>query len=89
MSLQNHLQHLTHRILSTQEDKRKVIGRDLQDEIAQTLLGINVRLLTVQKAASGSSNSLQKEVANTQRLVHMSVKSIERFVREYNRHHEP
>ena len=36
--LQKHLQHLTHRILAAQEDKRKKISRGLQDEIAQTLL---------------------------------------------------
>src|SRR6185437_1403289 len=42
--LQKHLRHMTHQILTAQEDKRKKISRDLQDEIAQTLLGINVRL---------------------------------------------
>src|SRR5438105_3339489 len=32
--LQKHLQHLTHQILAAQEDKRKKISHDLQDEIA-------------------------------------------------------
>ena len=50
--LQKHLQRLTHQILSAQEDKRKKISRDLHDEIAQTLLGINVRLLTLKKEAA-------------------------------------
>ena len=49
--LQKHLRHLTHQILSAQEEKRKKISRELQDEIAQTLLGINVRLLTLKKEA--------------------------------------
>ena len=89
LALQKHLQHLTHCILSAQEDKRKKIGHDLQDEIAQTLLGINVRLLTVKKAAGHNAQSLQKEIASTQRLVHMSVRTIERFAREYRQHHEP
>ena len=51
LALQKHLQRLTHRILSAQERKRREIGHDLQNEIAQTLLGINVRLLTLKKGA--------------------------------------
>ena len=88
LALQKHLQHLTHQILSAQEDKRKEISRDLQDEIAQTLLGINVRLLTLKKEAAINANGLQKEIASTQRLVDMSVKSIDRFAREFGKHHE-
>jgi signal transduction histidine kinase len=88
LALQNHLQHLTHQILSAQEDKRKEIGRELQDEIAQTLLGINVRLLTLKKEAAVNAYGLQKEIASTQRLVDMSVKSIDQFAREFGKHHE-
>jgi signal transduction histidine kinase len=80
--LQKHLQHLTHKILSSQENKRKKISRDLQDEIAQTLLGINVRLLTLRKVNAIHARGLQKEIASTQRLVDKSVRSIDRFVRE-------
>jgi signal transduction histidine kinase len=83
LALQKHLQHLTHQILSAQEDKRKKISHDLQDEIAQTLLGINVRLLTVKQAAGHNAKGLQQEIARTQRLVDRSVKTIERFTREY------
>jgi signal transduction histidine kinase len=86
--LQKHLRRLTHRILSAQEDKRKKISHDLQDEIAQTLLGINVRLLTLKKEAAVNTEGLKKEIANTQRLVDMSVKSIKRFAREIGNHHE-
>jgi len=88
LALQNHLQHLTHQLLSTQEDKRKEISRELQDEIAQTLLGINVRLLTLKKEAAVNAKGLQKEIVSTQRLVDMSVKSIDRFAREFGKHHE-
>jgi signal transduction histidine kinase len=88
LALQNHLQHLTHQILSAQEDKRKEISRDLQDEIAQTLLGINVRLLTLKKEAAFNANGLHKEIASTQRLVDMSAKRLDQFAREFGRHHE-
>lgn len=85
LGLQKHLQHLTHKILLAHEDKRKRISRDLQDEIAQTLLGINVRLLTVRKSASQHAHGLQKELSSTQRLVDRSKKTIERFAREYGK----
>jgi signal transduction histidine kinase len=88
LALQKNLQRLTHQILSAQEDKRKEISRDLQDEIAQTLLGINVRLLTLKKEAAVNAEGLRKEIASAQRLVDMSVKSIDRFVREFGKHHE-
>ena len=85
--LQNHLQRLTRRILSAQEDKRRRISRDLHDEIAQTLLGINVRLLTLKKEAAINAHGLKKEIVNTQRLVDKSAKSIKRFAREFGIHH--
>jgi signal transduction histidine kinase len=89
LALQKHLQHLTHRLLLAQENKRKELSHDLQDEIAQTLLGINVRLLTVRKSAGQNANGLKKELASTQRLVDRSKKSIERFALEYGKTQEP
>jgi signal transduction histidine kinase len=86
--LQKHLQHLTHRILSAQEDKRKKISHDLQDEIAQTLLGIRFRLLSLTQQASVNSEGLEKEIASTRGLVDKSMKSIKRFAREFGQHHE-
>lgn len=80
--LQKHLQHLTHKILSSHETKRKKISHDLQDEVAQTLLGINVRLLTLRRVNAINVRGLKKEIASTQRLVDKSVRSIDRFVRK-------
>ena len=77
--LQKHLRQLTHQILSAQEEERKKISRDLHDEIAQTLLGINVRLLTLKNGATANTGSLQKEIASTQWLVKESVKTMSRF----------
>jgi signal transduction histidine kinase len=86
--LQKDLQQLTHQILRAQEDKRKKISRDLQDEISQTLLGINVRLLTLKKEDSLNAEGFRKEIASTQRLVDKSVKSMRRFAREFGQNHE-
>jgi hypothetical protein len=85
--LQKHLRRLTHQILSAQEDKRKKISRELHDEIAQTLLGINVRLLKLKKEAAVNAHGLKKEIVSTQRLVDNSLKSIKRFAREFGIHH--
>ena len=81
LSLQ--LQSLTHRILSAQEDKRKKISTELRDEIAQILLGINVRLLTLKKESVVNGGRLKKDIASTQRLVDKSVTSITRFVNKF------
>jgi signal transduction histidine kinase len=90
LALQKRLQLLTHRIMSAQEGKRTQLSHELQDEIAQTLLGINVRLLTVKTGAGRNAEYLQKEIANTQRSVDISAKAIKRFARELGqRHHEP
>jgi signal transduction histidine kinase len=80
--LQEHLRHLTYQILLAQEDKRTKISRELHDEIAQTLLGINVRLVTLKREATVNSKGLKKEIANTRRLVEKSRKTLRRFVGE-------
>ena len=86
--LHKHLQHLTHQILAAQENKRRQISHELQDEIAQTLLGINARLLALKREATVSTESFKKDIASTQRLVDKSVRSIKRFAREFGKYHE-
>jgi signal transduction histidine kinase len=80
--LQKHLQNLTHQVLSAEEDHRKEISHELQDEIAQTLLGINVRLLALKHDAAANAHGFEAEIASTERLLDVSVKSIKRFARE-------
>jgi signal transduction histidine kinase len=84
--LQKHLRDMTHQILTAQEDKRKKLSHDLQDEIAQTLLGINVRLLSLKKEATLNATGFKKEIANTQRLADKAKKSIKRFASEIRKH---
>ena len=86
--LQKHLQHLTRQLLLAQEDKRKKISQDLHDEIGQTLLGINVRLLALRMAAAVNTEGLNKEIASAQRLVTQSMKIINRFAHEFGRQQE-
>ena len=83
LKLQQHLRQLTRRVLVAQESERTKISRELQDEIAQTLLGINVRLLTLKQEARINSTGLRNELASTQRLVKESARSVRRFAREF------
>ncbi len=79
--LQKKLRSLTHELLTLQEAKRKKISRELHDEIAQTLLGINVRLVILKKEAALKSHSFTKDMASTQQLTDKVEKSIKRFAR--------
>ncbi len=83
--LQAGLRQLTQQMLIEQEDERKSISRELQDEIAQTLLGINVRLLSLQRDARTSSRGLKNEIASTQRLVARSARSVGRVARGFGK----
>lgn len=86
--LQKHLQLLTHRILAAQEAKRGKISLNLQDEVAQTLLGINVRLLGLKQEAGRNAAGLRREISATRQLVDASLKSINRFARSFGKRHE-
>jgi signal transduction histidine kinase len=87
-SLLASLRALSHRVISAQENERGQISRELHDEIAQVLLGINVRLLTLQTKGAGDAKVLLQEIAATQRLVEKSVKALRRFARKLQPLHE-
>jgi len=82
LELQEGLRQLTHKVLAAQEDERRKISRELRNEVAQTLLGINVRLLNLKHAPRGGPGILTKDVACTKRLVKESLQSINRFARQ-------
>ncbi len=70
-------------MLAAQEDERQNVSRELQDEIAQTLLGVNVRLLSLKQEARSNPKGLKNEIASTQRLVAKSARSVGRVGREF------
>jgi signal transduction histidine kinase len=80
--MQERLRHLSHQLLFAQEEERKEISRQLHDEIAQTLTGINVHLATLKKEAVVNAKGLKKRITSTQRLVEKSMKTVHRFARE-------
>jgi signal transduction histidine kinase len=79
--MQEHLRHLTHKILTAQEDERREISRELHDEIAQTLTGINVQLANLKREAVINTKGLKGKITGTQRLVQKSVKIVHLFAR--------
>jgi signal transduction histidine kinase len=82
LELQKRLRHLTHQVIAAQEDERRKISLELQDEIAQTLVGINVRLLALKHGAGGNIKALKDQITSTQRLVLSSARSVREFARE-------
>ena len=58
------------------------ISRDLHDEIAQTLVGINVHLATLTREAAGGPTGLQRKIARTQQLMETSVEKVHDFARK-------
>jgi len=73
---------LARQILSAQEEERKEISRELHDEVAQILAGINVQLAALKEAAAINGRSLRRRIAQTQRLVEQSVEIVHRYARE-------
>jgi signal transduction histidine kinase len=89
LKLPEGLRHLTRRILLAQEKERHAISHQLQDDIARTLLVIQVRLLALKSTGDGNAARLGKEIAGTQRLVEDSIRSIRRFARELSMQGQP
>lgn len=83
LQLQQGLRQLTHKVLAAQEDERRKISIELQDGIAQTLLGINVRLLSLKQEVRTNTKGLKNEIANTRELVLKSANSVRRIARRY------
>jgi signal transduction histidine kinase len=80
--MQEQLRRLSHQILNAQEEERKRISRELHDEIAQAMVGINVHLEALTHEATDNPKGLKQKIKRTQQLVEKSVDSVHRFARE-------
>jgi signal transduction histidine kinase len=80
--MQEQMRLLSRQLLWAQEEERKMISRELHDQIAQTLTGINVQLASLKTGARLDNKDLQEKISSTQRLVEKSVDIVHRFARE-------
>ncbi len=79
---QSQLRRLTHQILLAQEEERKMISRELHDEISQILTGINMHLAALTVEATKNTGNLKRKISTAQRLVEKSVAVVHRFARD-------
>lgn len=82
--LESRLQEHARKIMASNALERKQLSLVLQDEIAQTLLGLQMTLLALNKEATSNHDHLVNEINTTQRLVGESVQTITRFAREFD-----
>jgi len=80
--MQEQLRRLSHQILNAQEEERKRISRELHDEIAQAMVGINVHLEALTHEVTDDPRNLKRKIKRTQHLVEKMVDNVHRFARE-------
>lgn len=80
--MQKKLRNLAHQTLSAQENERSAISRELHDEVVQMLVGINVELAALSKAATVGTSAFKSKIRQTQRLVRNSVTAVHQFARD-------
>lgn len=73
---------------AARQSERQMLNRRIHDEITQTLVAINLRLLTMKKSVKDNTENLKKQIADTQRLVQQSRKPIYRLARKIIVNHE-
>jgi signal transduction histidine kinase len=83
--LQEKMRSQTRVLLLAEEQDRRKASLQLQDEAAQTLLAIHLGLLALKTSVHASTEKLEKEIANTQRLVRKSIRKFERFAHDFAR----
>jgi PAS domain S-box-containing protein len=80
--MQAQLRQLSHQILHAQEEERKRISRELHDEIAQALVGVNVHLEGLTRETAHKPGVLRQKIVRTQRVVRQTMDIVHLFARE-------
>jgi hypothetical protein len=85
--LEKDLQSIAQKIISVTEEERKKMSLHLNDEIAQTMLAIHIRMLALQKMLAASDSNLTTEISSIQRLIEDSSVIIHRLAYEFKCQH--
>lgn len=80
--LQEKVRQVSYQSMMAQEELRKEISRELHDEISQLLVGINMHLAILTKAAVINPEGVRKTIAPLRRMVDESMQTVYRFSRE-------
>jgi hypothetical protein len=86
--LEKQLRAITHEILSAAEVERHRMSLQLNDEIAQILLGIHIHILALKKDVADNHSDLTRKIAAAQHLVEDSANVISRLVHEFSIKHQ-
>ena len=78
LRIQDELRQLTRRMILVQERQRRYIGQRLQDEIAQSMIGINIWLTSLKSEAGMNASRLKDSLTQTRRQFIASVRKVQR-----------
>jgi signal transduction histidine kinase len=80
--LREKTKRIIHSLIERHEEDRRAISRELHDQIAQVLAGINFELSVLMKEASRGDQRLQEKIVSTQSLITDSIEVIHSFARQ-------
>jgi signal transduction histidine kinase len=80
--LRDRSRQLAHQVLHSQEEERLRISRELHDQVVQTLVGINVRLIALNQHARSVGGKFHEQLTEAQNMVERSVETVHQFSRD-------
>jgi signal transduction histidine kinase len=73
-----HLRRLAHTLISAEEEGDHQIGKALQDDILQMMVGIHIRLLNLDRSVVVEGETIKNEIAMIQTMVKESFELLSR-----------
>jgi PAS domain S-box-containing protein len=80
--LHEQTRHFAQQILQAQEEERLRISRELHDQVVQTLIAINIRLVSLEKQAETLGSNFQQHFTLAQKMVERTVENVYQFSRD-------